>query len=108
MSNKTEGLEHSGECETQKKLNMNQDRELKDSEEGETHKTLDTNQSTSAHQQGKKKRRYLIKGMTRDDYNDWMASILKHKKNLQPKAKRKKSKTNLRRSGRTPGKHDGI
>ena len=70
MNDKTKGLEHSGECETQKKLNMNQDRELKDSEEGETHKTLDTNQSTSAHQQGKKKRRYLIKGMTRDDYND--------------------------------------
>ena len=49
-----------------------------------------------------------MKGMTRDDYNDQMASILKHKKNLQPKAKRKRSKTNLRRSGRTPGKHDGI
>ena len=46
--------------------------------------------------------------MTRDDYNDWMASILKHMKNLQSKEKRKKSKTNLRRSGRTYEKHDKL
>ena len=110
----TEESEHSGETKLnqnqdnktysgEKKLNQNQDKELGDSGECKTHKPLHINK-----QKGKKKRRYLIKGMTRDDYNEQMASILKHKKNLQPKAKRKKSKSSLRRSGRTPGKPDGI
>lgn len=59
----------------------------------------------------KKKVRYLIKGMTRDDYNEKVVEILWNKANIQTQQKRKKAhknKDNPRRLARTYGNHDKV
>ena len=42
-------------------------------------------QKKSGHHIGKKKTRYLIKGMTRDEYNDKVEELLCHRKRLKTK-----------------------
>ena len=49
--------------------------------------------------------------MTRDEYNDKVAEVLRHKNRVQPKPKRKrdtKQQSSLRRSAQTYGKHDKV
>ena len=49
-----------------------------------------------------------MKGLTRDEYNQKIADILKHKRKLKPKKKRLTPTQQVRKSRRKYGKHDKV
>ena len=49
-----------------------------------------------------------MKGLTRDEYKQKLADILKHERNLEPKNKKLAPKQKVRQSTRKYGKYDKV
>ena len=89
--------------------NSGEHKDNQDNQDSGEHKA--SRENMKGKKPGKKKIRYLIKGITRDRYNEKVVGILRNKANIQTQQRQKKAsknKGNPRRLARTYGKHDKV